>query len=382
MKLTTLQKKSLLDLFHNTNDKFISFLVDSHTNDKFMKIKNIIDSLAKSTDNEESLFFIGNNDLGKQKNIMAITTLAIYIKDTFDELHTIYLKDIIECKLIKEGTNSTFGEIGIFIINNIRISNNYLRNSNYMIVNIINKLVEIYRENIIIQENLNVYKSIIIDSKLATEGGQYKDLSDYSEISIFKGIQDGTVLNFREYGKSYGHIKGDLFVKVNIDETSGKNFNEEKKIIEYHNFNDDLDLTLIVSCANCNKEIVNYVSNICPYCNEDANIKKEKNPNKFKIALSKDNTISEVQNKFKSQTELFLRVYQGKSQINPNEKLLNLKDDISIEISTRMKIETIEKLFEDVGIKVQIASSDNTKLCDNKISLAKAKEKYLIKGKR
>ena len=63
MKLTTLQKKSLLDLFHNTNDKFISFLVDSHTNDKFMKIKNIIDSLAKSTDNEESLFFIGNNDM-------------------------------------------------------------------------------------------------------------------------------------------------------------------------------------------------------------------------------------------------------------------------------------------------------------------------------
>ena len=62
--------------------------------------------------------------------------------------------------------------------------------------------------------------------------------------------------------------------------------------------------------------------------------------------------------------------------------MLNLKDDISIEISTRMKIETIEKLFEDVGIKVQIASSDNTKLCDNKISLAKAKEKYLIKGKR
>lgn len=50
----------------------------------------------------------------------------------------------------------------------------------------------------------------------------------------------------------------------------------KKKIIEYHNFNDDLDLTLIVSCANCNKEIVNYVSNICPYCNEDANIKKEK----------------------------------------------------------------------------------------------------------
>ena len=83
--------ESLLDLFHNTNDKFISFLVDSHTNDKFMKIKNIIDSLAKSTDNEESLFFIGNNDLGKQKNIMAITTLAIYISKILLMNYTQYI---------------------------------------------------------------------------------------------------------------------------------------------------------------------------------------------------------------------------------------------------------------------------------------------------
>ena len=40
-----------------------------------------------------------------------------------------------------------------------------------------------------------------------------------------------------------------------------------------------------------------------------------------------------------------------------------------------MKIETILEEFQEVGVKVRIASSDDSKFCNSNFTLARAKEK-------
>lgn len=95
------------------------------------------------------------------------------------------------------------------------------------------------------------------------------------------------------------------------------------------------------------------------------------------IELNKNKRVKEIQNEFLSETGLFLRIYKGNKTADEDLTLkdLNIKESI-IEFSTKMKISTIEDKFKEANLKVKIASSDNSKLCNKEYTLAKAKTKY------
>src|SRR5574344_1409041 len=327
-------------------------------------------------------------------------------------------------------------------INTTEIKMGYFKKSVGSIVNIVNTLHQFYKENIIKEKKLDISSTISIPYTLAQSGGKFKDNVSGYDITIPKGVKDGTVWSWDGYGKSYGNIKGKLTVTVKVEpkiikpkpvytqEVKTKIKTEPKKIvvdcvncgkkhinpksydcsfcgksltkkvaikkkkptkidvqIENDNSIDVEDLELIVTCVNCSKDLKNYSSNICPHCGEDANIKKKKpikkvvektsSASEFYLEIDDEITVKDIKNQFFKYTSLVLRVYESsRKQARSNKKLINLATKkTTIRVTARMKIETILEEFQEVGVKVRIASSDDSKFCNSNFTLARAKEK-------
>jgi hypothetical protein len=98
--------------------------------------------------------------------------------------------------------------------------------------------------------------------------------------------------------------------------------------------------------------------------------------NKDSINVVSTKTISDLKDEFATATSLTLRVYKGKGFADDSATLSDVgcNQDGTVELSTRKKIKTIENEFGKLGIKVQIATADNSKLCNDDHTLAKAKE--------
>jgi len=91
-------------------------------------------------------------------------------------------------------------------------------------------------------------------------------------------------------------------------------------------------------------------------------------------------TLQTLKSEFKNEFGLTLRVYDGRSFADENATLASIRkgDSKGGEFSHKrnMKVGTFEnKMIELFGIKVQIAGSDDSYLCDNDLTLAGALEK-------
>ena len=454
MNLSISQKNELNRLYNRSNDSFFSFLDSYDYEKKHNKLSSAKASYANYVYEEEVLYLLDDTFFGSADQGMVITNKAIYIKIAFEDKLIFKINSIVECSYVDKQTIS---------INYNDIKMVYLENSEYEVLNILKKLIEFYKQNIIKEKNLDVYSTITIPYNLAKNGGKFKDNVSGYDITIPKGTKDGTVWSWNGYGKSHDNIKGKLTITVkvepetiksqpqfkskqkttiqkkpvqnkaqkniyvncincskeNINPTSyncsfcGKSLTTKEKRIEKEAKKEELSLNdiivdnngldLIVTCVNCDRVILNYLSSICPHCCEDANEKlqyiekdlghlefknilnkiiEKKNEeviksSNFEIKITDMLFVKDLQNEFNRYTGLFLRVYDGKSQARTNKKVVNLDvKEVTITITTRMKIDTIESMFKDIGLKVQIASSDNKKLCANDLSLARAKEKY------
>lgn len=419
MKLTTSQKKHLQQLFSNTNDSFFSLLDTYEYEKKQEKLKNAKESYANIAFDEEVLFLLDDTVFGSANEGFVITNQAFYCKEIFNEGDKFLLEDI---KTVQKLDDEKFS------INSKEIKMHYLDNNIDDFIQILNKLIEFNKKNIINEKNLDLHLNITISQSLARNGGKYKDQTSGYTIPIKENIQDGSVLSWDGYGKSYKDIKGKLTVSVNIEKhkpkpkqtlvqkieaqpepknivvdcinCGKKNINpttynckyckklltaKEKTELEIQVENDNTvdagELELIVTCVNCKKDIKNYSSNICPHCNEDANVKKvvqTKSSSEFYLNISDDITVKDIKEQFYKQIGLIIRVYESsRKQARSNKKLINLATQESrIRITTKMKIETIIEKFQDIGIKVRITSFDDSKFCNSDFSLEKAKEKY------
>ncbi|MEA3290079.1 MAG: hypothetical protein U9Q04_07865 [Campylobacterota bacterium] len=449
MVLNNNQKQLLQSIYRlsSDNDSFFTFLDNLNYEKKMKKLHNAKDEYASYSYDEEPLFLLDDTDFGSGDDGIVIATKTIYWKNTFDDPKLIKFEDINSCELIREGGDSFFDDSGIIKINDTEITMGYFKNTTGMIVDIINKLLEFYKEYIIKDKNLDIHSIITIPYSLSLSGGKFKDKKSGYNITIPRGTKNYTTWSWDDYGKSYASINGKLTVKViveqpikpkptqkpqqvkktNIQDTyldcincgkthlnpkndtcnfCGKSLTTkvQKKEIPLNDVEiDDTDLELIVTCINCNTDIKDYVSEICPFCTENIFTKKVENKqeqyqkvlsslvsikelksDKKQIAKSKDTipfckytTVKKLRDEFKLMTGLSLRVY-FKNKIAENKLNINsIKGkDGEVKLSTRMKIKTIEDNFKEFDIKVQIASNDNKKLCDDKLSLAKAKEKY------
>ena len=94
------------------------------------------------------------------------------------------------------------------------------------------------------------------------------------------------------------------------------------------------------------------------------------------ISLPGQTKVSTLQERFKNDFGLTLRVYDGRSFAEPDATIGQVRKKrgaTSIDIRRNTKVGNIEDRFmEDFGIKVQIAGSDNSYLCDNDLTLAAA----------
>lgn len=94
--------------------------------------------------------------------------------------------------------------------------------------------------------------------------------------------------------------------------------------------------------------------------------------------------VKTLQEQFKSEFGLTLRVYDGNKFADPDFTLAKVRkgDALGGEFSPKknMKVGNLEdKILQDFGVKVQVAGSCDSYLCDNSYSLAKALE---LDGKR
>jgi len=201
--------------------------------------------------------------------------------------------------------------------------------------------------------------------------------------------------------KYASYNSGDIEKALNNLNNEGNNIEVELKVPIFDDFIENEGL--IVTCVNCNSDTENPPSDICPHCKESISVenkkkkqilqslakvlqkkntkqvKKPKQVSKDTLTFNKYTTVKKLRNEFKKITGLTLRVYY-KNKIVSDELSMQDINAIAVsdmKISTRMKIGTIEKSFKELNLKVQIASSDNEVLCSNKLSLAKAKEKYI-----
>jgi len=433
LNLSSSQKQQLLRLYNSSNDSFFTFLNSADYEKKMKKLSNAKDAYAFYAYDEEPLFLLDDTVFGSADDGFVITDKKIYINMFIDDPLTFEMGSITQCSYVKKGTLS---------INYHEFTATYLEKSEQVVVNILNKLREIYKENITKEKKLDISSTISIPYTLAQSGGKFKDNVSGYDITIPKGVKDGTVWSWDGYGKSYGNIKGKLTVTVKVEpkiikpkpvytqEVKTKIKTEPKKIvvdcvncgkkhinpksydcsfcgksltkkvaikkkkptqlevqIENDNSIDVEDLELIVTCVNCSKDIKNYSSNICPHCGEDANIKKKKpikkvvektsSASEFYLEIDDEITVKDIKNQFFKYTSLVLRVYESsRKQARSNKKLINLATKkTTIRVTARMKIETILEEFQEVGVKVRIASSDDSKFCNSNFTLARAKEK-------
>lgn len=94
------------------------------------------------------------------------------------------------------------------------------------------------------------------------------------------------------------------------------------------------------------------------------------------ISLPGQTKVSTLQERFKSEFGLTLRVYDGRSFAEPDATIGQVRKKrgaTSIVIRRNTKVGNLEDRFmEDFGIKVQIAGSDDSYLCSNDLTLAAA----------
>ena len=95
--------------------------------------------------------------------------------------------------------------------------------------------------------------------------------------------------------------------------------------------------------------------------------------------------VSTLKKRFLKEFGLTLRVYDGRSFADEGKTISQIRKkkgsgDLSVRKS--MKVGTLEEKIEsEFGIKVQIAGSDDSYLCDNELTLASAHEKDEKKAK-
>jgi hypothetical protein len=106
-------------------------------------------------------------------------------------------------------------------------------------------------------------------------------------------------------------------------------------------------------------------------------IEKTSSSSEFYITIDDEITVKDMKEYFKQQTDLVLRIYESsRKQARSNKKLINLATKkTTVKVTVRMKIETIIEKFQEIGVKVRIASFDDSKFCNSNFTLAKAKEK-------
>lgn len=417
MRLTSNQKRKLARLYYKSNDSVFSFLNTDESDKKYKKLESAEQSYAYYGE-EEVVFLLDDTFFGSADEGIVITDKFVYIKKAFEEKIVFQIKDISTCKISGDRK---------FKINSVEIEMVYLEKSEKIVVDTINMLKEFYVEHIIKSKDLDMSSSITIPYTLAESGGKYKDTVSGYNIPIAAGTASGTVLKWDGYGKKFDQIQGKLTVTIQVEpkivvscsscgyQVDSSKVTEDKiqcplcsaKII-IRNPKKGTELieneSLIVTCINCNNDIEDPASDICPNCKEsltsESNINKKSLKNLIKVLskkstkqvkksklVSKDTltfnkytTVKKLRNEFKKLTGLTLRVY-AKNKIASDElsmEDINATSISNMKISTRMKIGTIEKSFKELNVKVQIASSDDEKLCDNKLSLAKAKEKYIV----
>ncbi|MDG1373602.1 MAG: hypothetical protein P8Q48_25770 [Paracoccaceae bacterium] len=94
------------------------------------------------------------------------------------------------------------------------------------------------------------------------------------------------------------------------------------------------------------------------------------------ISLVGQTKVSTLQKRFKNDFGLTLRIYEGRSFADPNATLGQIRKKQGapkIGIRRNTKIGNLEaKFLEEAGIKVQIAGSDDSYLCNNDLTLAAA----------
>ncbi|MCS7005185.1 MAG: hypothetical protein NZM38_07655 [Cytophagales bacterium] len=88
--------------------------------------------------------------------------------------------------------------------------------------------------------------------------------------------------------------------------------------------------------------------------------------------------VATLKQQFKDAFGATLRVYNGQKFADDDATLASIRDEgykgvAEIEIHGNMKVENFEKKFrEEMGIKVQVATPDNSKLVDNDMTLNQA----------
>lgn len=96
------------------------------------------------------------------------------------------------------------------------------------------------------------------------------------------------------------------------------------------------------------------------------------------ISMPGHTKVSTLQARFSSEFGLCLRVYNGRSYAEPEQKLASIrkiKGPSEIEIAKNIKIANLERKFEeDFGLKVKISGSDDSYLCDGDLTLKAAME--------
>jgi len=94
------------------------------------------------------------------------------------------------------------------------------------------------------------------------------------------------------------------------------------------------------------------------------------------ISLPGQTKVGTLQERFKDEFGLTLRVYDGRNFAEPDATIGQVRKRrgaTSIDIRRNTKVGNLEDRFkEDFGIKVQIAGSDDSYLCDNDLTLAAA----------
>lgn len=94
------------------------------------------------------------------------------------------------------------------------------------------------------------------------------------------------------------------------------------------------------------------------------------------ISLPGQTKITTLQERFKSEFGLTLRVYDGRKYAEPDAtigKVRKKRGATSVDIRRNTKVGNLEDRFlEEFGIKVQIAGSDDSYLCDDELTLAAA----------
>ena len=97
------------------------------------------------------------------------------------------------------------------------------------------------------------------------------------------------------------------------------------------------------------------------------------------ISITGQLKVSTLQSRFLKEFGLTLRIYDGRSFADPDQTLAQVRkkkgsgNDLSV--AKNMKVGNLEDKFEaEFGLKVQVAGSDDSYLCNNRFTLNQAKK--------